>query len=109
MSDTAQWAGVTFNVYRHAGEWNDVGGVYIFCGLNSSGQWVPIYIGQTDSFRNRIPRHEQWIPAVQLGATHVHALVVQQAAEQEQLERLLIATFRPPLNTQLKQSYFGRA
>ena len=68
---------------------------------------MAIYIGQTDNFRNRIPSHEQWTPAMQLGATHVHAITVEQAATRDQIERLVIATYQPVLNVQLKQTYSG--
>jgi hypothetical protein len=44
---------------------------------------------------------------MRLGATHVHALVVSQAAKRDEIERQLIATYQPPLNTQLKNAYFG--
>jgi len=61
------------------GNWRDVGGIYIFTGLNAQNLWRPFYIGQANSFRDRIPNHENWSAAVRLGATHVHALVVSQA------------------------------
>lgn len=107
---TVNWYGYEFSVYQQGGNWNDVGGIYIFSGLSSRREWVPIYIGQTDSFRNRIPLHEKWIPAMRLGATHVHAMAESQEAKRLQVERLLIATYQPALNTQLKQtSGFGTA
>ena len=109
MSDAVTWGDHEFKVYGHNALWNDVAGIYIFCGLNSQRQWVAIYIGQTDTFRTRIPPHEQWTPAMRLGATHVHAMVVSQAAMRDRIERLLIATyFRAcPLNVQLKQTCSG--
>jgi excinuclease UvrABC nuclease subunit len=100
---TVNWGGYEFGVYQHDANWNDVGGVYIFSGLNSRQQWAAIYIGQTDSFHSRIPSHEQWIRAMLLGATHVHAMVESQAAKRDQIERQLIAAYQPMLNVQLKQ------
>jgi excinuclease UvrABC nuclease subunit len=91
-----------FTDYDTNTTWNDVAGVYIFCGVNQANQWVPLYIGQADSFRNRIPRHEQWLPATRLGATHVHALVVPLAANRDLIERQLIQLYQPPLNQQLR-------
>jgi excinuclease UvrABC nuclease subunit len=102
--DTVNWGGHEFNIFAKAAAWNEVAGVYIFAGLSSSLEWVAIYIGQTDNFRNRIPQHEQWSPAMLLGATHVHAMVVPQEATRLQIERLLIATYQPMLNVQLKQT-----
>ena len=108
MSGKVTWGGHELTVYSHGADWHDVGGVYVFAGLSSQNQWVAIYIGQADSFRNRIPSHEQWTPATQLGATHVHAMVVPQVAMRDQIEHLLIATYQPSLNTQLKNAYYGR-
>lgn len=79
--------------------WNDVPGVYIFAGLDSTrGWWQAKYIGRTNSFKDRIPNHEWWDEAQQMGATHVHARVVQGAAQQIDLEDALIRAYRPPLN-----------
>ena len=102
MSDTVKWLSYEFTVYTPNTTWNDVAGVYIFCGVNAQNQWVALYVGQADSFRNRIPSHEQWIPAVRLGATHVHAQVVPQATTRDAVERELIQVYQPRLNTQLK-------
>lgn len=96
------WLKYNFDVYQHGAAWNEVGGVYIFCGLSQQNLWVPIYIGKADSLRNRIPSHEQWNPARRLGATHVHALVVEQEATRAVIEATLIRAFQPVLNTQLK-------
>lgn len=97
------WLDCPFQVCIFSGLWRDVGGVYIFSGIDhQNGWWEPLYVGQTDSFRNRIPPHERWEEAVLLGATHVHAMEVPQAALRAQLERELIAGYQPPLNTQLR-------
>lgn len=100
--NTVNWAGYQFTVYNVNGDWNECGGIYIFAGLNPQHLWVPLYIGQADSFRNRIPSHEQWLPATLLGATHVHAMVVQQAFLRDTVEATLIRTYKPTLNVQLK-------
>ena len=78
--NTVAWIGYDFTVYARFGtEWNDVAGIYIFTGVVGS-QWIPYYIGQCDSFRNRFRTHERWDEAARMGATHVHALVVPLAA-----------------------------
>lgn len=102
MADTVQWLSHEFRVYPYKASWNDVSGVYIFVGLNEQNQWVPLYVGQADSFRTRIPGHEQWSPAVRLGATHAHAMAVQQESQRDDIERQLIEAYQPSLNTQLR-------
>ena len=102
MSDTVKWLSYEFAVYPPDTKWNDVAGVYIFCGLNAQNQWQAVYIGQTDSFATRIPSHEQWTAAARLGATHVHALTISEAATRDAVERELIQAYQPPLNTELK-------
>lgn len=102
MTNQVRWLSYQFTVYTANTSWYDVGGIYIFCGLSPQNQWVALYIGQADSFRNRIPSHEQWTPAVRLGATHIHALVVPQAAMRDAIEHQLIQACQPRLNVQLK-------
>jgi len=98
-----KWLDYEFDVYNPGGTtWNDVPGIYIFCGLNSAGRWVAHYIGQAESFKDRIPNHEKWNEAARLGATHVHAMVVQHAAIRGSMEQELIRAFQPTLNVQLK-------
>jgi excinuclease UvrABC nuclease subunit len=104
MSNEASWSGYSFGVYEQNADWNDVGGVYIFCGVNSRNEWVAIYVGETGSFRKRIPSHEQWSPAQHHGAIRVHARVEKQEATRLAIEELLIRAYQPILNVQLKQS-----
>ena len=103
MSNTVKWLTYEFVVCNQNGDWNDVGGVYIFCGVDPlQNVWKAKYIGQTGSFKDRIPNHDQWNEAVRLGATHVHAKVVPLQSERDAIEGQLLRAFHPPLNTQLK-------
>jgi hypothetical protein len=104
--DTCTWPlgnGETliFTIFRVNDNWKKVAGLYIFAYTYNEGKnCQAIYIGQTDDFSSRIPCHEKWESAVQLGATHVHALVVPHAATRDTLERCLIAHLQPTLNEQ---------
>ena len=80
MSKAVRWLSYEFYVCEIKEKWKDVGGVYIFTGVKQ-GKWVPLYIGQTGSFRERIALHEQWDQAVPLGATHVHAKAIPSEAD----------------------------
>lgn len=93
--------GVTheFTAYNQHTNWNDVAGVYVFAVLGQNNTYTPLYVGLCDSFRTRIPQHERWVEAVRLGATTVLALVVPVAATRQALEREMIATLQPQMNT----------
>lgn len=103
---TAQFGGYTFHVCNINGDWNAVGGLYVFAcqavGFLSSAQWRPLYVGQTHSFADRLPTHECWSAAEQMGATHVLALVEEDLLERARLEKAMIESYQPPLNVQLK-------
>ncbi len=90
-----------FTVYAFNSNWNAVGGVYIFSYFDGQ-YWRPLYIGETDNFSRRLPTHERWTDAQRAGATHIHAITVQQAAMRAALEQRLIQDYQPPLNTQLR-------
>jgi len=102
MADKATWLSYEFNSYAPNSTWNDVAGVYIFCGVNAQNQWVPLYVGQAESLRDRFSSHEKWAPAVQHGARHVHVRVIPQAAMRDVIEREIIKAYQPRLNDQLK-------
>jgi excinuclease UvrABC nuclease subunit len=105
MNGVVSWLDRPFEVCIFNGLWRDVGGVYIFTGLDPQhGWWEPFYVGETGSFRSRMLQHrtDKWIEAVRLGATHVHALEVPQEALRLNMERELIDAYNPPLNVQLR-------
>ena len=97
---TATWSGHEFQVFQQGADWHDVPGVYIFAGADRNNQWAAVYIGKTTSFRERLPDHEQWDGAVRLGATHIHARVVNDQASRDEMEVYLIRVNQPPLNQQ---------
>lgn len=82
--------------------WNKVPGIYIFAKKTDDTHWDAVYIGQTDDFSDRLPNHEKWNSALRIGATHIHILVVQQEADRDQIEELLIQHLQPILNQQLR-------
>jgi len=102
VQQIANWLSNDFHVYGPGTSWNNVGGIYIFTRLNAQGLWLPLYVGKTESFADRLPNHERWQEAMRRGATHIHAKAVRQAASRDQLERDLIQAYQPPLNDQLK-------
>ena len=87
-----------FNVYRIDNEWKEVGGVYIFAGENADKEWVAYYIGMTESLKERLRDHSDWVDATRRGATHVHVMFVVGGTSRARIERQLIDYHRPPLN-----------
>lgn len=80
-------------------EWYDVPGIYAFAAPALLG-WRLFYIGIAESFKSRMSGHEQWAPAVGLGATHVLARVNANYLARAEEERDLIGFYNPPLNVQ---------
>ena len=95
---TCDWGGHIFTVYDFEGtHWNPVAGVYIFAAQRGQN-WRAVYIGQTDSFANRLPNHEQRSAAIRNAATHIHALAEPDLSRRQGIERHLIQTYQPILN-----------
>ena len=88
-----------FDIYTPGVNWNSSGGLYIFT-YSDGKHWQPLYIGQAEDFSDRFSDHERWDEAVALGATHVHAVTVEQEAIRDSLEQKLISYQQPPLNIQ---------
>lgn len=95
------WKHWTFNIHGFDARWNDVPGLYIFSRQTANG-WVPLYIGQATSLRDRLCRHEREAEARRLGATHVHAMVEKSALARNYAEAQLIGWFNPPLNAHFR-------
>jgi excinuclease UvrABC nuclease subunit len=103
MPPICAWSSYNFYVFTDRTNWNESPGVYIFCGLTAQNQWEAYYIGKTENFADRLPNHDRWKEAVaQFGATHIHAIVVNRAADRAAIEEELIQRFQPPMNDLLK-------
>jgi excinuclease UvrABC nuclease subunit len=97
------WKSEEFKVFGLNSNWKDVPGVYAYCQRNAtSGAWEVLYVGQAESFRDRLPNHERERDARRRGATHVLASVVNERAKRSRLEADMIRELQPPLNTHLR-------
>ena len=103
-AETVNWPGASGKKYKYwiysiDTRFKDEPGNYIFTKLNSAGKWTPVYIGETQSLRDRLPNHEK-LPCVnQNGGTHLHAHLTsggQQARLAEETD--LVQKFNPPCN-----------
>lgn len=75
---TIKWPGASGSEYKYwihpiGTSFDDGPGNYIFAKETSPGRWTPVYIGETESLKDRLSNHEK-MPCVRLnGGTHVHA------------------------------------
>ena len=98
--ETARWLDYDFRVCGPpvvGAHWPVDPGLYVFAGEDLGG-WFPIYVGQSDSFCKRLPNHDKWQAATQLGATHVHILPVDDPDTRGLIEYRFYQQFGPPLN-----------
>lgn len=106
MDGTARWLEWDFGVYEHDVNWPAIPGLYVFAAPASGGPadhpWRAVYVGQTTSFASRLPTHENWPEAVQLGATHIHARREDEEDMREAIERRLVEALQPPMNVFLR-------
>ena len=74
---------------------------YIFARQRPDRLFDPLYIGESGEGDQRINNHEKLLPAVLLGATHVHVhLLATTKFERLQIETDLRRNFWTPLNRQ---------
>lgn len=99
------WLDYEFKVYDINVDWRtvpEVGGIYIFAFLRDSPLvWVPLYLGETESFADRIPTHEKLEQLRQLRVSHVHVLEVGNEAGRKAIEKDLLQSY----STRLNQEY----
>ena len=103
MAETYDWKGAsgrvyTYNVYPMNTSWNDVAGNYIYASRTGNG-WKAAYVGQTSSFKIRLPDHNEENCAKRNGATHIHAHTNTNGETARRSEESdLIAQHQPPCN-----------
>ncbi|MEO8741610.1 MAG: hypothetical protein ABI365_00290 [Lysobacteraceae bacterium] len=98
MAATVKWLNHEFRAYLPTPHWAAIGGIFMFVGVNQKHEWFPLHIGQAESLAESVPNHARWLESVRLGATHIHALAVTQAAMRNQIEQDLILAYQPKLN-----------
>ena len=103
MADKCIWTGASgkkyeYTIYLIGGEWNDVSGNYIFAKKNSPNEWEAVYIGETESFKDRIPNHNELACVRRNGGTHVHARTNKDSQARLDEEADLLANHSTPCN-----------
>lgn len=104
MADKCKWTGASgkeyiYEIYLIEGTtWNDVKGNYIFAKESKPQNWEALYIGETESFKDRIPNHNE-LPCIQLNkGTHVHVRINYDSQARLAEEKDLLANHTTPCN-----------
>jgi len=104
MANQCKWVGQSgkeyiYDIYSMNTDWNDTPGNYIFAKETSPHNWEAVYIGETESFKGRIPNHNQLIYIGQHGGTHVHAHINSDSKARLAEEQDLLASHKTPCNS----------
>lgn len=109
MAFNIAWRGAsgqsyTFEAYPVGTQFNPISGVYILCRQIASVNWEALYVGETQSFKQRlntgINTHDGYARASRLGMTHIAALVVAGDTERLRIETDLRHGLNPSANAQ---------
>ena len=93
-----------FEIWFKESEFEDVGGVYIFSKIETSLggkeliRHIHLYIGETNSFKERLDNHEKWDDAIEHGAQMILLLPENDADRRKKVEKDLIEEYNPILN-----------
>ena len=97
----------TFATYEIGTQFHPIPGVYVFCKPTGSVSWAAQYVGETESFADRLnacdANHHAMSRARRFGATHVGVLRHGSFAARVyrlDVERDLRRGLRPPANDQ---------
>jgi hypothetical protein len=94
----------TFETHPVGTQFNPVSGVYIFCRQVISGNWEALYVGETQSLKQRLntggSSHYGYLRASRLGMTHIAALVVAGDTQRLRIETDLRHGLNPSANAQ---------
>ena len=77
MALKCNWTGASgekyeYEIYQIGTNWNDVPGNYIFARESSPRTWQALYIGETESFKDRLPHHNELPCITRHEGTHIH-------------------------------------
>ena len=103
MADKCTWTGASgkeylYDIYPIGTNWNDEPGNYIFAGVFEPHKWTAIYIGETESFKDRLPNHNE-LPCIRRnGGTHIHARINRDSQARLNEEADLLANNKTPCN-----------
>ncbi len=103
MARTCKWIGASdkeyiYNIHPIDTEWNDVSGNYIFAKEVSPLKWEAVYIGETESFKDRLPNHNELPCILRNGGTHIHTHINESSRARLDEETDLLPNNSTPCN-----------
>lgn len=109
MAFNITWRGAsgqsyTFETHPVGTQFKPVSGVYIFCRQVTTVSWEALYVGETQSLKQRlntgVSSHDGYLRASRLGMTHIAAVVVAGNTERLRIETDLRHGLNPSANAQ---------
>ncbi|MFD1157014.1 hypothetical protein [Roseovarius aestuarii] len=109
MNTTVTWTGNSgsqyrFDVFPVGTQFNPISGVYVACRRLITGQFEALYVGETQSFKDRLNvnagNHDGLRCAARNGMTHIGAIVSTSSAERLRIETDLRHGLNPSCNKQ---------
>ncbi len=103
MADKCIWTGGSgkkyeYEMYPIGTDWNDVPGNYIFAKESLPHKWEAVYIGETESFKDRLPNHNE-LPCINRnGGTHIHVRINRDSRARLDEEADLLTNNKTPCN-----------
>lgn len=103
------WRGTSQNTYTFethpiGTKFRDISGIYIMCSLAQNDRWKALYVGETESFFNRLVQgvasHEGYGRAYAMGMTHIGVMFEGNSRQRLAIETDLRHGLRPPANMQ---------
>ncbi len=103
---TILWTGesgskYSYSIYKIGTDFNDIAGNYVYAKETKPKSWSPVYIGQTNSLKNRLSSHEKESCAIRNGATPIHVHTNSSEVSRLNEEEDLIFKWKPSCNEQL--------
>ncbi len=109
MAISVGWTGdsgqkYNFEIYPIGQEFNPVSGLYIFCKAIRLDSWLALYVGETQSFKDRLntglQNHDGFKRARELGANHVGVMRAGNISDRLSIETDLRHGLKPQCNEQ---------
>jgi hypothetical protein len=101
---TIHWYGASGKAYKYyihpiRNDFRDLPGNYMFTKQTALGDWIPLYIGESESLQGRLSNHDKMPCVTGNGGTHIHVHISPaDTAVRRDEEADLLRRWDPPCN-----------